>query len=75
MPWRNAIPGWSWSACRPGAAAALTAAGTDPGAWLTTIGSAEGPVTVVRPLGRLEGLEPAWPSPLTRYGSDPAVWR
>ncbi|HLN69139.1 MAG TPA: CoA transferase [Streptosporangiaceae bacterium] len=53
----------------------VTAAGTDPGAWLTTIGSAEGPVAVVRPLGRLDGLEPAWPSPLTRYGSDPAVWR
>jgi crotonobetainyl-CoA:carnitine CoA-transferase CaiB-like acyl-CoA transferase len=53
----------------------VTAADTDPGAWLTTIGSAEGPATVVRPLGRLDGLELVWPSPLTRYGSDPAVWR
>jgi len=43
--------------------------------WLTTLGSAEGPVTVVRPLGQLDGLELAWPSPLTRYGSDPAAWR
>jgi hypothetical protein len=47
---------------------------SDPGAWLTTTGSAEGPVTVVRPLGRLDGLELAWPSPLTRYGSDPPAW-
>ena len=53
----------------------VTAADTDAEAWLTTIASAEGPVTVVRPLGRLDGLEPAWPSPLTRYGSDPAAWR
>jgi hypothetical protein len=43
--------------------------------WLTTLGSAEGVVTVVRPLGQLDGLELAWPSPLTRYGSDPAAWR
>jgi len=43
--------------------------------WLTTVGSAEGQVTVVRPLGRLDGQELAWPSPLTRYGSDPPAWR
>jgi len=47
----------------------------DPGAWLTTVSSTEGPVTVVRPLGRLDGLELAWPSPLTRYGGDPPAWR
>jgi hypothetical protein len=29
----------------------------------------------VRPLGQLDGLELAWPSPLTRYGSDPPAWR
>jgi hypothetical protein len=39
------------------------------------VGSGEGPVTVVKPLGRLDGLELAWPSPLTRYGGDPPVWR
>ena len=44
-------------------------------AWLTTVGSAQGPVTVVRPLGQLDGLELSWPSPLTRYGSDPPAWR
>ncbi|HME67401.1 MAG TPA: CoA transferase [Streptosporangiaceae bacterium] len=42
--------------------------------WLSTLGSAEGPVTVVRPPGQLDGLELAWPSPLTRYGSDPPAW-
>ena len=54
------------------AAVAVEEARTD---WLTTLGSAEGPVTVVRPPGRLNGLELTWPSPLTRYGSDPPAWR
>jgi hypothetical protein len=43
--------------------------------WLTTLGSAAGPVTVVRPPGQLDGRELAWPSPLTRYGGDPPGWR
>jgi hypothetical protein len=55
--------------------AAVAAADGDPGAWLTRVGSAEGPVTVVRPLGQLNGLELAWSSPLTQYGSDPPTWR
>ena len=42
--------------------------------WLTTFGSAEGTITVVRPPGQLDGRELAWPSPLTRYGSDPPAW-
>jgi len=42
--------------------------------WLTTLGSADGPVTVVRPLGQLDERELAWPSPLTRYGGDPPGW-
>ena len=42
--------------------------------WLATLGSAEGPVTVVRPPGQLDGRELAWPSPLTRYGGDPPAW-
>ncbi|MGH3202375.1 MAG: CoA transferase [Streptosporangiaceae bacterium] len=58
----------------PVTAAAAPADG-GAGAWLTTVDSAEGPVTAVRPLGQLDGLELAWPSPLTRYGSDPAAWR
>jgi hypothetical protein len=65
---------WLLGQERDGAPAAVAAA--DAGAdWLTTLGSAEGPVTVVRPPGRLDGLELAWPSPLTRYGSDPPAWR
>ena len=43
--------------------------------WLTTLGSAEGAVTMVRPPGRLDGRELAWPSPLSRYGGDPPAWR
>ena len=54
------------------AAAVSGEAGAD---WLTTLGSAEGTVTVVRPPGQLDGRELAWPSPLTRYGSDPAAFR
>jgi crotonobetainyl-CoA:carnitine CoA-transferase CaiB-like acyl-CoA transferase len=42
--------------------------------WLITLGSAEGPVTVVRPPGQLDGRELAWPSSLTRYGGDPPAW-
>ena len=43
--------------------------------WLTTLGGAEGAVTVVRPPGQLDGRELAWPSPLARYGGDPPAWR
>ena len=54
--------------------ALVTTSDADPGAWLSTVDSDEGPVTAVRPLGRLDGLELAWPSPLTRYGGDPPAW-
>jgi CoA-transferase family III len=64
---------WLLSQPRGEPVAAASAVG-DPRAWLTTIGSAEGPVTVVKPLGQLDGLELAWPSPLTRYGGDPPAW-
>jgi len=43
--------------------------------WLTTLDSAEGAVTVVRPPGQLDGRELAWPSPLARYGGDRPAWR
>jgi crotonobetainyl-CoA:carnitine CoA-transferase CaiB-like acyl-CoA transferase len=46
----------------------------DGRAWLTVIDSADGPVTVVRPPGQLDGQDPAWPPTLTRYGSDPPAW-
>jgi crotonobetainyl-CoA:carnitine CoA-transferase CaiB-like acyl-CoA transferase len=65
---------WLFSQPRGEPADAASAHG-DPAAWLTTMSSAEGPVTVVKPLGRLDGVELAWPSPLTRYGGDPPAWR
>jgi hypothetical protein len=62
-----------------GSAAVATPAGGAPeraeADWLTTLGSAEGPVTVVRPPGQLDGRELAWPPRLTRYGGDPPAWR
>ena len=46
-----------------------------PAAWLTTVASADGPVTVIRPPGQLDGRELAWPAPLTGYGTDQPAWR
>jgi crotonobetainyl-CoA:carnitine CoA-transferase CaiB-like acyl-CoA transferase len=54
--------------------AAAAAADGDPGTWLTTVDSADGRVTVVRPLGRLDGPDLAWPPELTRYGGDAPAW-
>ena len=53
---------------------AAAAADRDPGPWLTTIASADGPVTVVRPAGRLDEQGLDWPPTLTAYGSDPPAW-
>ncbi len=58
------------------AAASSPAAAADGGdpAWLVTLDSAEGPVTTVRPPGRLDDEALAWPRPLSRYGGDEAAW-
>ena len=48
--------------------------GTDP-AWLGQVDSTEGPVTAVRPLGRLGGPRPGLARALQRYGGDPPGWR
>jgi len=48
--------------------------GTDP-AWLASVASPEGTMTVVRPPGQLDGRGLDWPGPLTRYGGDPPGWR
>ncbi len=48
--------------------------GGEPG-WLTTLDSAAGPVTTVRPPGRLDDEALAWPRTLSRYGGDQAAWR
>jgi crotonobetainyl-CoA:carnitine CoA-transferase CaiB-like acyl-CoA transferase len=44
------------------------------GAWLTTLDSAAGPVTTVRPPGRLDDEALAWPRWLSRYGGDTPAW-
>ncbi len=46
----------------------------DGAEWLTTVDSAEGPVTTVRPPGRLDDEILAWPARLSRYGGDQAAW-
>jgi crotonobetainyl-CoA:carnitine CoA-transferase CaiB-like acyl-CoA transferase len=42
--------------------------------WLTTLDSAAGPVTTVRPPGQLDGEALSWTGPLSRYGGDEAAW-
>jgi len=44
------------------------------GTWLTTLDSAEGPVTTVRPPGQLDDEALDWPRELRRYGADRAAW-
>ena len=56
----------------PGSSSA--AAGDSDPAWLTTLDSAEGPVTTVRPPGRLDDEALAWPRSLSRYGGDQPAW-
>jgi crotonobetainyl-CoA:carnitine CoA-transferase CaiB-like acyl-CoA transferase len=48
--------------------------GADDQPWLTTVGSAAGPVTTVLPPGQFGGEELSWPHELHRYGGDPAAW-
>ena len=57
-----------------GAVSGAAAAGEADGPWLTTVGSADGPVTAVLPPGQLDGRGFSWPGPLSRYGADQASW-
>ena len=59
------------SALSPGRAAWSHAGGQ---AWLTTLDSAAGPVTIVLPPGRLDDDALTWPRALSRYGGDEAAW-
>jgi crotonobetainyl-CoA:carnitine CoA-transferase CaiB-like acyl-CoA transferase len=59
-------------AAAPAPAPASAEAGE--GAWLTTLDSAAGPVTTVRPPGRLDDEALAWPRWLSRYGGDTPTW-
>jgi len=64
-----------WLLGQPREPAAASVDGDPDPAWLTVVASADGPVTVVRPPGRLGGQDLGWPSTLTRYGGDPPSWR
>jgi len=63
---------------RPGDGAAAPGspdrAGQAEPAWLTTLASSAGPVTMVRPPGQLDGEPLTWREPLSRYGGDEAAW-
>jgi crotonobetainyl-CoA:carnitine CoA-transferase CaiB-like acyl-CoA transferase len=66
---RDTLPGDGSAA--PGSQAR---AGEAAPAWLTTLDSAAGAVTTVRPPGQLDGEMLSWPARLSRYGGDEAVW-
>jgi len=52
----------------------VSSAADESDAWLTTLDSAAGPVTTVRPPGQLDGEMLSWPHLLRRYGGDRAAW-
>ena len=64
-----------WLLGLPREATAIEPSGEDDEqVWLTTLDSAAGPVTTVRPPGRLDDEALAWPRALSRYGGDEAAW-
>jgi hypothetical protein len=64
-----------WLLGLPRSAVSASASGDGDGAaWLTTLDSADGPVTTVRPPGRLDDEALDWPRSLSRYGGDQAAW-
>jgi hypothetical protein len=64
---------WLLSLPREEPGSAAPSGGSDR-EWLTTLDSAAGPVTTVRPPGQLDGEALSWTGPLSRYGGDEAVW-
>ncbi len=64
---------WLLGLPRAAAPPSPAADGDDP-AWLVTLDSAEGPVTTVRPPGRLDDEALTWPRSLSRYGGDEPTW-
>jgi len=64
---------WLLGLPRDAAAPSPMADGEDP-AWLTTLDSTDGPVTTVRPPGRLDDEALTWPRSLSRYGGDQPAW-
>ena len=65
---------WLLGLPRDAAAGSPMAAAAGDEAWLTTLDSADGPVTTVRPPGRLDDEALAWPRSLSRYGGDQPAW-
>jgi hypothetical protein len=65
---------WLLSQPRDGTVSAAAAVGEAEGPWLATVRSADGPVTVVRPPGELDGRGLSWPETLSRYGGDQPAW-
>ena len=65
---------WLLGLPRHAAVGSPVAAADGDEAWLTTLESAEGPVTTVRPPGHLDGEALAWPRSLSRYGGDQPAW-
>jgi crotonobetainyl-CoA:carnitine CoA-transferase CaiB-like acyl-CoA transferase len=64
---------WLLGLPRDAAVPSPVADGEDP-AWLVTLDSADGPVTTVRPPGRLDDEALSWPRSLSRYGGDQPAW-
>jgi hypothetical protein len=48
--------------------------GDAPPTWLTTLDSADGPVTTVQPPGQIGDVGLSWPHRLHQYGGDQAAW-
>ena len=65
---------WLLGLPRHAAVGSPVAAADGDEAWLTTLDSADGPVTTVRPPGHLDGEALAWPRSLSRYGGDQPAW-
>jgi len=63
---------WLLSQPRAGTATAGESGGEAP--WLTTLVSADGPVTAVLPLGQLGGHGFSWGGTLRPYGGDAPAW-
>jgi hypothetical protein len=65
---------WLLGLPREAAPSPATASGDGDQAWLVTLDGPEGPVTTVRPPGRLDDEALTWPRSLSRYGGDQPVW-
>ncbi|HEY1628002.1 MAG TPA: CoA transferase [Streptosporangiaceae bacterium] len=65
---------WLLDQPRPGHGAARQATELTAKPWLGTVDGADGPVTMVNPLGSLDGTPLAWPPTLTGYGAARPAW-